>query len=252
LRGDTHVLTVWTDLENGWSDAQVEAMASLVPALALVVETLECRRFASTVLETYLGSHTAERVMAGQIHRGGSEHIRAAIWFSDLRSFTDLTRELGDEAIVRALDAWFDVAVGAVQQRDGEVMKFIGDGLLAIFQVHGEDWRSAVDAAVDAAITIRTEEQVLAARLGLPLRSGVGIHTGEVLYGNVGAPERLDFTVLGEAVNKAARVSGLCSMLKEAIVLSERAAGSSSRPLRALGSWPIKGFPEPIPVFAPE
>ncbi len=251
MRGDIHVLSVWTDLPGGWSTAQIEALSTLLPTLALLVDTFESRRLARTVLETYLGPRTGPRVLAGQIHRGTSERIRAAVWFSDVRSFTDLTRQLGDEAIVHALDAWFEVAVGAVQGRDGEVLKFIGDALLAIFPVSGDDWTGAVDAAVEAAHAIRAEEERLSARRGVALRSGVAIHTGEVLYGNVGAPGRLDFTVLGGAVNKAARVSGLCGTLGESIVLSERAAQSCSAPLRGLGAFNVKGFPEAVELYAP-
>ena len=250
MRGDVHVLTVWTDLPGGWSEAQVEGLSTLLPTLALAVETFESRRLARTILETYLGPRTGPRVLAGQIHRGASERIRAAVWFSDLRSFTDLTRELGDEATVRTLDAWFEVAVEAIQDHGGEVLKFIGDALLAIFPVQGDAWGEAVDAAVAAARAIRAQERARSANLGHALNSGVAIHTGEVLYGNVGAPGRLDFTVLGSAVNKAARVSGLCATLGEAIVLSEWAAASCSTPLRPLGAFPVKGFPEPEQVYA--
>jgi adenylate cyclase len=241
MRGDVHVLTVWTDRPGGWTAPELEGLHTCLPTFALVVETFESRRLARTILETYLGQRTGPRVLAGQIHRGASERIRAAVWFSDLRSFTDMTRELGDEATVQALDVWFEVAVEAIEDHGGEVLKFIGDALLAIFPVQGDAWGEAVDAAVAAALRIRGREA---------LASGVAIHTGEVLYGNVGAPGRLDFTVLGSAVNKAARVSGLCATLGESIVLSERAAASSSRPLRALGAFPVKGFPEPVNVFA--
>ncbi len=250
-RGDVHALTVWTDRVGGWSPEQVADLDALLPTLSLIVDLFESRRIARTVCETYLGPRAGPRVLAGQVHRGASERIRAAVWFSDLRSFTDLTEVYGDAATVSALDGWFELAVEAVQGRGGEVLKFIGDALLAIFPVKDDAWDEAVEAAVDAALWIRAKEVHQASALGMPLTSGVAIHTGEVLYGNVGAPGRLDFTVLGSAVNRAARISGLCSMLRESTLLSERAAASFSGAVREAGSFPLKGFPEATKVYAP-
>ena len=250
-RGPTHVVTLWTDRPGGWPDDIVSLLVPLSDPLGLVVELFEARRLTRTVVETYLGPRTGPLVLAGQIHRGESERIRAAVWFSDLRSYTDLTHHYGDEAIVRALDGWFDLAVDAVQSRGGEVLKFMGDALLAIFPVVDERWGDAVDAAIDAADHLIAAEKLRVEQTGMPLRSGVSLHTGEVIYGNVGARGRLDFTVLGSAVNAAARISGLCSTLREPILVSHRAASSSKRPLRSIGHHRLRGFPEPVEIFAP-
>jgi adenylate cyclase len=250
LRGDVHVLALSTSRPGGFSDQDLEGLHTLVPVLSLAVETFESRRLARIIVETYLGPRTGPRVLAGQIHRGASERIPAAVWFSDLRSFTSLTRVLGDEGTVQALNGWFELAVGSIQEHGGEVLKFIGDALLAIFPVQDDGWRDAVDMAVAAAQQIHRAEFAHGRLDGQILESGVAIHTGDVLYGNVGAPGRLDFTVLGSAVNTAARVSGLCATLGEPLVLSGRAAVCCSSPLRALGAHPVKGFPDPVDLFA--
>lgn len=251
VRGDTHVLSAWTDLPGGWSDAHIDTMSALAPIMALAVESSEWRRLSLTVVETYLGRRTGPKVLAGQIHRGESERIRAAVWFCDVRSFTDLTRRLGDDAMVTAMDGWFELVVDAVHSHEGEVLKFMGDALLAIFPVQGDDWARAVEAALDAAEELHDAEQVRAAQTGVPIFSGVGLHTGEVIYGNVGAPGRLDFTVLGNAVNTAARIAGLCKPLRESTVVSRRLAESSGRDFRPCGSHELRGLSEPVDIFAP-
>jgi adenylate cyclase len=128
----------------------------------------------------------------------------------------------------------------------------MGDALLSIFPVQGEAWTEAVDAGIDAARAIRAEEARRSASSGMALRSGMAMHTGELLYGNIGAPGRLDFTVLGSAVNKTARISGLCGPLGEPILLSAGGASCATTPLRQVGSHSLRGFPEPEGIFAPQ
>ena len=251
-RGDVHVLSVWTSLANGWTDAQVAVISSVVPAMSLAVEAFESRRLSRTIVETYLGPRTGPRVLSGRIHRGESERIRAAIWFSDVRSFTTLTRRYGDEAIVSALDGWFELAVDCVHRNEGEVLKFMGDALLAIFPVQGDDWRRAVDCALDAAAALHLAEMAQSERTRVPMQSGVGLHTGEVIYGNVGAPGRLDFTVIGGAVNAAARIASLCRTLEESTLVSRRFADSTDRGFRLCGSHNLRGIAEPLELLAPD
>ncbi len=249
--GDVHVLSIWTSLAEGWTDAQVVVLSSVGPTVSLVVEAFESRRLSRTIVETYLGPRTGPRVLSGRIHRGESERIRAAIWFSDVRSFTTLTRRYGDEAIVSALDAWFELAVDCVHRNEGEVLKFMGDALLAIFPVKGDDWRRAVDCALDAAAELHLAEVAQSQRSRIPMQSGVGLHTGEVIYGNVGAPGRLDFTVIGEAVNAAARIASLCRTLDESTLVSRRFAETTERSFRVCGNHSLRGMAEPLELLAP-
>lgn len=251
IRGDTHVLSTWTDRVGGWSEEQVATVCALAPVMALAIESSEWRRLSQTIVETYLGRRTGPKVLAGRIHRGESERIRAAVWFCDVRSFTDLTRRFGDEAMVTAMDGWFELVVDAVHGHDGEVLKFMGDALLAIFPVQGDDWASAVESALTAAEELHEAERARAEATSVPIYSGVGLHTGEVIYGNVGAPGRLDFTVIGTAVNTAARIAALCRPLEESTVVSRRVAETSRRDFRSCGSHELRGILEPMEVFAP-
>jgi adenylate cyclase len=251
IRSDTHVLSSWTDRPGGWDDAQIATICALAPVLSLAIESSEWRRLSQTIVETYLGRRTGPKVLAGRIHRGESERIRAAVWFCDVRSFTDLTRRFGDEAMVTAMDGWFEIVVDAVHGHDGEVLKFMGDALLAIFPVQGDDWASAVESALAAAVELHAAERCRAEATKVPIFSGVGLHTGEVIYGNVGAPGRLDFTVIGTAVNTAARIAALCRPLEEPTVVSRRVAETSPRDFRSRGSHVLRGLVEPMDVFAP-
>lgn len=250
-RGDIHALAVWTDRSGGWTDAQVGLLRALVPVIAMSIERFEGHRLAEMIATTYLGRRTGLRVLAGQIHRGTNERIRAAVWFSDVRSFTDLTRRYGDEAIVRALDGWLEMSVDAVDRHRGEVLKFMGDALLAIFPIEGDDWRTAVDHALDAAAELHEGERRRARDTNVPMYSGVALHTGEVIYGNIGAPTRLDFTVIGSAVNITARIAGLCRTLAEPVLVSRRLAESTDREFRMCGTHALRGIEAPIDVLAP-
>ncbi len=250
-RGDVHVLAAWTDRTGGWTEAQVDLVRALVPVVSMSIDRFEGHRLAEMIATTYLGRRTGLRVLDGQIHRGTNEHIRAAVWFSDVRSFTDLTRRYGDDAIVRALDGWLEMAVGAVDAHRGEVLKFMGDALLAIFPVEGDDWKSAVDNALDAAAELQEGERRRAHDTKMPMTSGVALHTGEVIYGNIGAPTRLDFTVIGSAVNITARIAGLCRTLAEPVLVSRRLAESTDRRFRICGTHALRGIDTPMDVLAP-
>ncbi len=250
-RGDVHALAVWTDRPGGWTDTHVGLLRALVPVLSMCIERFEGHRLADVIATTYLGRRTGPRVLAGQMHRGTSESIRAAVWFSDVRSFTDLTRSYGDEAIVRALDGWLEMAVDAVDGHRGEVLKFMGDALLAIFPVEGDDWRSAVNHALDAAAELHDGERRRALDTKMSMHSGVALHTGEVIYGNIGAPTRLDFTVIGSAVNITARIAGLCRTIAEPVLVSRRLAESSDRAFRFCGTHALRGIDTPFDVLAP-
>ena len=253
--------TAATKQPGGFTDAQFAGLSRLLRLFALHVERHIALRIAGNVLDTYLGSAAGGRVLRGAIKRGSGEAIRAIVWASDLRGFTDLADRLPGGDMTALLNAYFERLVGAVIAHDGEVLKFIGDGLLAVFPYSAfADERAAARAALAAA------EQAVAALEALnadpppdlariagwrPLRTGIALHDGEVFFGNVGAPERLDFTVIGRAVNAAARVEALSKTLGRAILLTEPVARRLDRPLDDLGEHPLRGLAQPLRVFSP-
>ena len=169
---------------------------------------------AGTVLETYLGRDAGHRVLRGEIARGSAESIRAVIWFADLRGFTKLTDTLPREQVTATLDDYLEAMAAPVQARGGQVLKFMGDGLLATFDLTGHDEAAVCAEALAAASELRASfpsfNEARAVE-GKPVMDfGLALHLGEVLYGNIGASDRLDFTVIGPAVNEASRIQALC------------------------------------------
>ena len=192
-------------------------------------------------------------MLAGPLRRGVGETIKAALLFADLRGFTALSEDNPPSAVIETLNAWFDRIAGAIHAFGGEVLKFIGDGVLAIFPVAGGSPRAACDAALSA---------VAAARAGMahldetrrrqgepPLPFGVALHLGEMLWGNVGAADRLDFTAIGPAVNLVSRLEGLCRPLGKAVLVSGAFAAETGAPLIPLGAHALRGIASPCAVF---
>ncbi|QQS12776.1 MAG: adenylate/guanylate cyclase domain-containing protein [Rhodospirillales bacterium] len=253
--------TIATRRAGGFTDAEVAAIRRLFRVFALHVERHIALRIAGNVLDTYLGAAAGRKVLAGAIRRGSGESIRAVVWASDLRGFTDLADRLSPPDMIAVLNAYFERMAGAVIARDGEVLKFIGDGLLAVFPL-GPDG----DVAGPAAAALAAAEDALAAveRLNAdppaalaavdgwaPLRSGIALHEGEVFFGNVGAPGRLDFTVIGRAVNTASRVEALSKTLGRPILLTAAVARHIDRPMDHLGEHALRGVSGPIAILSP-
>jgi adenylate cyclase len=207
----------------------------------------------TATLEAYLGRRSAARVLAGPLRRGVGETIEAALLFADLRGFTALSESNPPSAVISALDAWFDRIALSVHAFGGEVLKFIGDGVLAIFPVAGGSPRGACDAALNAVSAARAGMAHLdEARLreGLaPLPFGVALHLGEILWGNIGAADRLDFTAIGPAVNLVSRLEGLCRPLDKAVLISGAFAAETGTPLIPVGTHALRGIASPCPVF---
>jgi class 3 adenylate cyclase len=206
-------------------------------------------------LEAYLGRRSAARVVASPLRRTVGETIQAALLYADLRGFTALSESHPPDAVIAALDAWFDRIAGAVHAFGGEVLKFIGDGVLAIFPVAGALSRAAAcDAALRAAQAARIGMAHLdAARAGqgLPqLPFGAALHVGEIYWGNIGAADRLDFTAIGPAVNLVSRLEGLCRPLERTILVSGTLAAETGAALVPLGRHALRGIAEPCAVFA--
>lgn len=211
------------------------------------------RRITATLLNTFLGRATGERVLAGQIKRGDHENIRAVLLLADLRGFTRLSDTMAREALIGLLDSYFECVVGSVHGQGGEVLKFIGDGLLAIFPIAGDARvaaRAALTAARDAETAIDGLNRSRTAAGEVPLRFGLALHVGDVFYGNIGAPDRLDFTVIGPAVNLVARIEALNKPLDRTMLASAEFAAIAAEPLVPLGSQVLRGVREPQDVYA--
>jgi class 3 adenylate cyclase len=236
-----------------FTPGEADALRQAARFAAAPLAALAARATLTAALEAYIGRRSAARVLAGPLRRDVGETIQAALLYADLRDFTALSESNPPSAIIAALDAWFDRIASPVHAFGGEVLKFIGDGVLAIFPVVGGVPRSACDAALRAV----TAAQVGMAHLdearhrqGLPpLRFGAALHLGEMLWGNIGAADRLDFTAIGPAVNLVSRLEGLCRPLDKAILVSGTLAAETGVPLIPLGTHALRGIASPCSVF---
>jgi len=250
--GDVHFASWSTKQPGGFTDDEIVALAAIVVPLTRVAEIRALRRVAGVLLSTYVGENAGARVLAGQIRRGHTEEIHAAIWLSDMRGFTALADRLPPQALVDLLNRYFDCQVPAIREHGGEVLKFMGDGLLAIFPTGaGADAGKVCAAALAAAYAARTKVAALQAGGGddMGVRFGLALHLGDVLYGNIGSDDRLDFTCIGPAVNLAARLEKLAGQLGRTILASEEFAGHSRRDFAPIGRFAIAGFAAEQPVF---
>ena len=243
-----------TDARDGFSETQLDMLEALVPTLTLAATLRMTHRTALTMITTYLGHNAALRVLRGNIVRGRAESIRAVVWFSDLVGFTRISDQIGAEGVLALLNDYAEAQVEAIEANGGHVLKFIGDGLLAIFP--DDQQKSACALALDAAIEQRRRIAELNERRTaseLPVTDAhVALHLGEILYGNVGSPRRLDFTVLGPAVNETARIEALCRSLEQPVIVSSAfpdAAGDARARLVSLGRYAMKGVARPQELF---
>ena len=217
----------------------------IIAPLARVAEIRALRRTAGNLIDTYVGHQTGERILSGKIRRGYVEAIRAAIWLSDMRGFTALSERLPPQALIDRLNLYFGCQVPAILDHGGEVLKFMGDGLLAIFPITGD---SETDAVCRRTLTCAREFRSRIAELPHPgeneaaIRFGLALHVGEVMYGNIGGGNRLDFTCIGPAVNLAARLEKVAAKLGEAIVASAEFAARFPDEFRELGAHAVAGF----------
>ena len=249
------IVASWTtDAPNGFTDAQIELLGGIMPELTLVFMLRTTHRIARTVITTYLGSDAAERVLAGNIVRGRAEPLRAVVWYSDLIGFTRISDTASADTVLALLNDYAEAQVEEIEAHGGHVLKFIGDGILAIFP-HDET-ALACKRALDAAAKQRHRISALNVRrlaAGLPVTdTHLALHVGELLYGNLGSPRRLDFTVLGPAVNEAARIEALCGSLEQTVIVSSafaEAAGESRCLLVSLGRYAMKGVARPQELF---
>ena len=254
--GETRgVVASWlTDAPGGFDDAALAVLSDTLPALSTSFLWRSMQRTARALLDTYLGSDAAERVMAGNVVRGRAETIRAVVWYSDLVGFTRIADVEGADVVMAMLNDYAEAQVEAIDAQGGHVLKFIGDGMLAIFP--DGDEANACLRALDAAADQRRRVDALNVRrraAGQPISdTHVALHIGELLYGNVGSPRRLDFTVLGATVNVAARIEALCGSLDQNVIVSSDfadACGTARARLVSLGRYAMKGVSRPQALY---
>jgi len=239
--GQLNVLSMTSFAKGGFSTGHLGEIYEVLPVLGRLLEVHAQRRTAVALLETFLGRRTGARVLDGLVKQGDGEHIAAVVWFSDLRDSTALSQSMPREEYLAYLNGYFHCLAGAVLKKGGEVLRFIGDAALAIFPVGGDSQaacRQALAAARLAGERIAADNAAHPARV--PIRYGIGLHLGEVTYGNIGVPERLEFTVIGSAANAAARVESMSKTLGKTVVISSAFAQAYAKPLEPLGRFRLK------------
>jgi adenylate cyclase len=251
--GKRHMVTFATDRPGGFDDAQIAGLLKLLPVLALVSEIRIKNRLARTLLETYVGSHASELILAGATRRGSGTTVRAAIMICDLRDFTRISDNWPRDDVIDLLNGYFDAMSEPIARHGGEILKFIGDGLLAIFPLSEPaacaNLLHAVSEARQAMVVLNERNSETGRA---PLNYGIGVHVGDVMYGNIGSSSRLDFTVIGPAVNMASRLETLTKQLGKPVLLSRAFADfiAGEFDLERVGEHPVRGFNDPIELFA--
>ena len=250
------VTSMATDLANGFDDAHLAALREVLPVFALAVKAITMRAVQQGLLESYLGADPARRVLDGTVQRGAAQSVEAVLFYADLRSFTPLADSLPGDELLALLDGCFDCMVRPVNRHGGEVLKFLGDGLLAIFRLSDRRRSEICSSALSAASEALDLMELLAEdRLkdGKPTPGlDIALHVGTVQYGNVGTDARLDFTVIGPAVNEAARIEVLCKELGQALLVSDAfaaAADDSRRHLVSVGLHRLRGVRDQTELF---
>ena len=252
--GSIHA-TSWSSRHpDGFTDGQLDALRTIMVPFARLGEIFALRRTAATLLDTYVGNRAGERILAGQIRRGHAETMQVAIWLSDLRGFTALSDRLPPEIVVDVLNQYFDCQVPVIRKHGGEILKFMGDGLLAVFPIAkdngniGEVCGRVLEAARQARVNVDAMHYPSGEAVER-FRFGVALHIGDILFGNIGGSSRLDFTCIGPAVNLAARLEKIAGRLKRTVVASAGFAGICTNDWMDLGEFPIAGFSRAQRVF---
>ncbi len=248
--GQIHAVTLATDAPGGFRTGDLGHVHEVLPVLSRFVEVHALRATARTLLETYLGASTGERVLQGRIRRGDEDRIPAVVWMADLRGSTAMQEQLERGRYLEILNEFFESTAGSALEAGGEVLKFIGDAVLAIFPVGADDDAAQRAIAAARAALARIARYNAARRGDAPgLAMALALHLGEVNYGNIGVPGRLDFTVTGPVVNEVARIEGLCKQLDKPVLASDRFATLAAGELVSLGSHTLRGVARAIEVF---
>ena len=250
------MVTYVTDRVTGFSEQEITDLTRISQLLGVVFDMYSQRAIVNNVLTAYLGAKTGPNVLDGQIRRGTGEAITAVLWSSDLRGFTARSDRLPEGRTIAILNALFDAQAQVIHDHGGEILKFVGDGLLAIFAIdEAVPARVATRAAFDAATQALEAVRLLSADPAMadepPLEIVVALHVGTVMYGNIGAANRLDFTVIGPAVNLTSRVEAIAKAINVPIIVTDSFAAAFAGPLISLGRHRLRGLSEPHELFAP-
>jgi adenylate cyclase len=250
------VYSHWTaNTATGFDETSLQALRDLVPSVALAIKCISLGRVASTLVDVYLGHQTGQRVLQGQMSRGVAERIHAALWYSDLRDFTSISEQIAPEEIIPLLNDYAEAVISSVQTEGGEVLKLMGDGVLAIFT--STSIGEACRAALNAEASVREFSRELSARRTAEGKSTtsvyLGLHVGDVFYGNIGSDQRLDFTVIGPAVNEVCRIATMCRSAGQLTLTSTEFSSASkvadrSR-LVSVGRYALRGVERPKELF---
>lgn len=252
--GQKNFISWMTDRPGGFATADLSLLHDLLPLMSLRLELDGAYDVTNNLLNTYLGPAAARRVLAGTIKRAEGERLDAAIFYTDLRNFTAMADSVPPEEVIETLDDYFDCMIEPVKRRGGDVLKFIGDGMLAIFQIRRGDVDLAACRAISAAVegfeNLNRLNRGRADAGKAPLKVGVALHAGEVVFGNIGSADRLDFTVIGPAVNEVSRIDALSHLLDRPLVTSaEFAAHDCGFELESLGFHVLRGVRRPRELF---
>ena len=253
--GTIHAVSWITQHPDGFTEAQLAELRLMMPSLTRMIEVWLLRRTAAGLLNNYVGARAGARILAGQIRRGHTETMHAAIWLSDLRGFTPLSDRLSSEAVVDVLNTYFDCQVPAILNHGGEVLKFMGDGLLAVFPITGKEadtetvCKRVLEAARECSASVAAMTYAYESETLRNFRFGLALHIGKVLYGNIGGGDRLDFTCIGPAVNLAARLETMTSRLNRTVLASTAFASHVDANWTDLGLFSVAGFAAPERVY---
>jgi adenylate cyclase len=257
-QGTGVVYSFASDRRGGFDDNDTALLRATLPGLSLAMKAHAGHVIASALLQTYLGEQTGRRVHAGAIERGSVESLHAVLWFADIRGFTPTSDASPGPVVIELLNSVFEVIAATLRSRGGEVLKFLGDGDLATLSFKEADRARTCQNALDAAAeTMRSLEMLNATRAasGVPtVTVDIALHIGEVLCGNVGATDRLDFTVIGPAVNEVTRIEALCEPLHSTVLVSAEfaaALGNAGDRLVSLGRHRLRGIREAKEIFTP-
>lgn len=245
-----------TDRQGGFTDAEIERLLSLRPAIGVIAELQSRAEMTKSVLDLYLGREAGCRVYAGDIKRGDGETIHSVLWMCDLRGFTSLSDRIPLDFLIAVLNDYFEAVTGPIHASGGEVLKFIGDAVLGIFRIDNETEIAEIcERALSAAELAVANMHILNRRRRRedkpPLDFSIALHVGDAMYGNVGAQDRLDFTVIGPAVNLCARLEALAGGLGEKIICSSEFAEIATAEMRSIGRHDLKNVESPMEAFVP-
>jgi adenylate cyclase len=255
--GELNFMTTATASPAGFTDDDLDRFEALANLLVPLLEIIQARRMTLGLLDTFVGPRISARILEGQVKRGDGDRIEAAFWYSDLRGFTALSEALPADQLLQLLNDYFENCAVAAAARGGEILQFIGDAILIVFEIKQPGDEALVcDAALDAAIDAFASIGVVnhrRRRVGLPvIEFGLGLHVGTVTHANVGAPNRLAFNVIGPAVNKTARLQSLSKQAGVPLLLSKEFAARIRRPIRSIGHFDLRGISGPQEMFTLE